>query len=175
MDIFRAHALHPVRSFDSLPRGGFGRPIVFSLCAVGLGSVIGALLYAAVSLSVGWEALGGLWADPVFFTMYHVAATTVLLLAPLAQCMAAAVLSLFLLPWAPEAGFRQTYRALLYAQGAPLFLFLCLEYSIVVALPWLLVLTVIAQSRVHRIAWWKAALSVSATIILGLFLVGMVS
>jgi hypothetical protein len=80
------------------------------------------------------------------------------LLVPLFNFLGAALTHLLLLPWGPSGNYAQTYRANAYAYGAfmPFAFIPCVNY---VVMPWQLVAAIIAHSQVHRIAWWKVAIS----------------
>ncbi len=166
-------ALDPVRTFDGLRDGGFGRPITFSYAASFPAWLCGSALYSGLiffMFSLSREAGAADANDPVlqFLSEYGAGAASAIisgglgclfLLAPLFSFVGAAFVHLLLLPWNPQGGYAQTYRAQAYAYNAFLpFAFIpCVNY---VVMPWQLVAAVIAHSRVHRIAWWKVAISI---------------
>ncbi|MDP4893880.1 MAG: DUF4339 domain-containing protein [Opitutales bacterium] len=164
-------ALDPVRTFANLRDGGFARPISFTYWSLLPAWLCGSLLYGALfgfMATVGsanlpepkdpfmeWVAgVGPLAAGLVIAAVLGVS----FLFVPLFNFVGAALTHLLLLPWGPSGGYAQTYRANAYAYGAfmPFAFVPCLNY---VAMPWQLVAAIIAHSQVHRIAWWKVAIS----------------
>ena len=159
--------LEPVKTFDALPRGGFGRVLGFqyaaSLPAWFCGSLLWAALFAVIAAigdDAGMRQFGelGEMAPAVVSLAVCGALGCVLLVTPLLGFLGAGIVHLFLLPWSPAGGYAQTFRANGYVQGSfLLFGFIpCLNY---VSAVWSLVCTIIALSRVHRLAWWKVTLS----------------
>ena len=164
-------ALDPVRTFANLRDGGFARPISFTYWSLLPAWLCGSLLYGAVfgfMATVGtsdlptpkdpfveWVADLGPLAAALAITAFL---GVILLFVPLFNFVGAALTHLLLLPWGPSGGYAQTYRANAYAFGAfmPFAFVPCLNY---VAMPWQLVAAIIAYSQVHRIAWWKVAVS----------------
>jgi hypothetical protein len=169
----REVALDPVRTFDGMREGGFSRPIAFSYATLFPAWLCGSALYGGLILFMaglanhdGGTALNN---DPAgkFLAEFGAAAAAAVvsgvlavafLLVPLFNFVGAAVAHLLLLPWNPQGGYAQTYRAQAYAYGAfmPFAFIPCVNY---VVGPWQVVAAVIAHSRVHRIAWWKVAIS----------------
>ncbi len=163
-------ALDPVRTFANLRDGGYARPISFTYWSLLPAWILGSLMYGAIvifMLSAGKVA--DLPNDTFMKWLLGVGATGAalglsgflgifFLLTPLFQFMGAAFTHLLLLPWKPAGSFAQTYRANAYASGAfmPFVFIPCLNYIVA---PWQLVAAVIAHSQVHRIAWWKVAIS----------------
>lgn len=159
--------LEPTKTFDALPRGGFGRVLGFqyaaSLPAWFCGSLLWAALFAVIAAigdDAGMRQFGelGEMAPAVVSLAVCGALGCVLLVTPLLGFLGAGIVHLFLLPWSPSGGYAQTFRANGYVQGSfLLFGFIpCLNY---VSAVWSLVCTIIALSRVHRLAWWKVTLS----------------
>ncbi len=166
-------ALDPVRTFDGLRDGGFGRPISFTYASLFPAWLCGSVVYAGlIFFMVGVASQAGAGddgSDPVavFLREQGGAAASLIvtlalgllfLLVPLFNFVSAALIHLLLLPWNPQGGYAQTYRAQSYAYGAfmPFAFIPCVNY---VVGPWQMVAAVIAHSRVHRIAWWKVAIS----------------
>lgn len=161
--------LNPVATFDALPRGNFGRVVGFQyaaalpawLCASVLWALIFAFLAALgsgeFSQVEGMQALGELGPAAVAGILCGILGCAVVML-PLFNVIAAAFQHVVLLPWGPAGGFGQTYRVVGYVQGAflPFSFIPCLNY---LAGPWSLVTSIIALSRVHRLAWWKVLIS----------------
>lgn len=163
-------ALDPVRTFDGLRPGGYGRPIAFTYASLLPAWLCGSAVYGGLiffMFSLGGHAAGG--ADPVekfigdlgpglASLLASLAIGVIFLLMPLFSFVGSGVSHLLLLPWNPRGGFAQTYRAQAYAYGAfmPFAFIPCVNY---VVGPWQVVAAVIAHSRVHRIAWWKVAIS----------------
>ena len=166
-------ALDPVRTFDGMRDGGFGRPVSFTYASlfpawICGSAVYGGLIFFMVSMAShdgGTAAVN----DPAvrFLTEMGAGAASaaaaailafVFLLVPIFNFIGAAVAHVLLLPWNPQGGYAQTYRAQAYAYGAfmPFAFVPCLNY---VVLPWQWVAAIIAHSRVHRIVWWKVAIS----------------
>jgi hypothetical protein len=160
--------LRPVRTFEALPRGDVGKALGYQYAACLLTWVLASLAFtvlilAALSLGLATSELDRFRelgvAGPFavgFLTCLVLGCAAVLL--PLLNFVTAGILHLLLLPWGPSGDYAQTYRATGYVQGAFLpFRFIpCLNY---LALPWSMVCTLLALSRVHRLAWWKVALS----------------
>jgi hypothetical protein len=164
-------ALDPVRTFANLRDGGFARPISFTYWSLLPAWICGSLLYGALlgfMASIGTAGLPGPkdpfmeWiagVGPLVAALIIAAALGgFFLLVPLFNFVGAAVTHLLLLPWGPAGGYAQTYRANAYAYGAfmPFAFIPCVNY---VVMPWQLVAAIIAHSQVHRIAWWKVAIS----------------
>ena len=164
-------ALDPVRTFANLRDGGFARPISFTYWSLLPAWLCGSLLYGALFgflATVGATALPGTddpflaWVagvGPLVAALIIAAALGgFFLLVPLFNFVGAGITHLLLLPWGPSGSYAQTYRANAYAYGAfmPFAFIPCLNY---VAMPWQLVSAIIAHSQVHRIAWWKVAIS----------------
>ncbi|MFM8904035.1 MAG: GYF domain-containing protein [Verrucomicrobiota bacterium] len=166
-------ALDPVRTFDGMGPGGFSRPISFTYASLFPAWLCGSAVYggfvlflASVANHDGGTALNN---DPLgkFLAEFGAGAAAAVvsgglavafLLVPLLNFIGAAVTHLLLLPWNPQGGYAQTYRAQAYAYGAfmPFAFIPCVNY---VVGPWQVVAAVIAHSRVHRIVWWKVAIS----------------
>ena len=164
-------ALDPVRTFANLRAGGYARPISFTYWSLLPAWLCGSLLYGALlgfMATVGAANLHGPkdpfmeWiagVGPLVAALIIAAALGgFFLLVPLFNFVGAAVTHLLLLPWGPAGGYAQTYRANAYAYGAfmPFAFIPCVNY---VVMPWQLVAAIIAHSQVHRIAWWKVAIS----------------
>jgi hypothetical protein len=164
-------ALDPVRTFANLRDGGFARPISFTYWSLLPAWLCGSLVYGALfgfMATVGVAALPGgndpflAWVTSVGPMAAALAISAVLavffLFVPLFNFVGAGITHLLLLPWGPSGSYAQTYRANAYAYGAfmPFAFIPCLNY---VAMPWQLVAAIIAHSQVHRIAWWKVAIS----------------
>ena len=176
--------LEPTKTFDSLPRGGFGRVLGFQYAAALPAWFCGSLLWAAllaVIAAVGGEHGMGQFGElgemaPVVVSLVVCASLgCVLLVMPLLGFLGAGIVHLFLLPWSPSGGYAQTFRANGYVQGSfLLFGFIpCLNY---VSAVWSLVCTILALSRVHRLAWWKVTLSLFLpACVLGVVLIGLLS
>jgi hypothetical protein len=163
-------AFDPVRTFANLRDGGFSRPIAFSYWSLLPAWILGSLLYGGIIffvLSVGQA--DALPKDPAMRWLTGVGAFTaaavvsgllavIFALTPLFQFLGSGVTYLLLLPWKPAGSYAQTYRANAYASAAfmPFVFIPCLNY---VVAPWQLVAAVIAHAQVHRIAWWKVAIS----------------
>ncbi len=163
-------AFDPVRTFANLRDGGFSRPIAFSYWSLLPAWILGSLLYGGIIffvLSVGqtdalpkdaamrWlSGVGAFTAAAVVSGLLAV----IFALTPLFQFLGSGVTHLLLLPWKPAGSYAQTYRANAYASAAfmPFIFIPCLNY---VVAPWQLVAAVIAHAQVHRIAWWKVAIS----------------
>lgn len=169
----REVALDPVRTFDGMREGGFSRPISFTYASLFPAWLCGSALYGGLIFFMASLASHdggtGLNNDPVGKLINDMgpaaaaaAAAAILafifLLLPLFNFVGAAVAHLLLLPWNPKGGYAQTYRAQAYAYGAfmPFAFIPCVNY---VVGPWQVVAAVIAHSRVHRIVWWKVAIS----------------
>lgn len=165
-------AIDPVRTFDALPTGGIGRTLGFNYLAALPSWFCGSLVYGMLFALLGAAALmgGGAEAERLSRSLGTLGAGGIALgiamalacflaFLPLLNFIFAGVAHLFLLPWSPKRGYQATYRVVAYAQGAflPFFFIPCLIY---VALPWSIVATVIGFSRVHRMDWWKVALSI---------------
>ena len=163
-------AFDPVRTFANLRDGGFSRPIAFSYWSLLPAWILGSLLYGGIiffMLSVGQAT--SLPKDPAMQWLSGLGAFTaaaivsgflavIFVLTPLFQFLGSAITHLLLLPWKPAGSYAQTYRANAYASAAfmPFVFIPCLNY---VVAPWQLVAAVIAHAQVHRIAWWKVAIS----------------
>ena len=173
--------LNPVATFDALPRGNFGKVVGFQyaaalpawLCASVLWALffafLGALGSGELSQIEGMEALGQL-GPAVFAGILCVILGCAVVLLPLFNVVGAALQHVILLPWGPAGGFGQTYRVVGYVQGAflPFSFIPCLNY---LAGPWSLVISIIALSRVHRLAWWKVLISLLILVCCALALV----
>jgi len=81
------------------------------------------------------------------------------LCAPLLTFVVSAATHVLLLPWGPKGGYAGCFRANSYVYGA-FFLASFIPLVSCIVLPWQVVANVIALSRVHRLAWWKVAISV---------------
>jgi len=164
-------ALDPVRTFANLRAGGFARPISFTYWSLLPAWLCGSLLYGALFGFMATVGIAGLptkedpfltWVagvGPMVAALVISAALAVIFLSvPLFNFVGAGITYLLLLPWGPSGGYAQTYRANAYAYGAfmPFAFIPCLNY---VAMPWQLVAAIIANSQVHRIAWWKVTIS----------------
>ena len=164
-------ALDPVRTFANLRDGGFARPISFTYWSLLPAWICGSLLYGALlgfMASIGTAGLPGPkdpfmeWiagVGPLVAALIIAAALGgFFLLVPLFNFVGAGITHLLLLPWGPSGSYAQTYRANAYAYGAfmPFAFIPCVNY---VVMPWQLVAAIIAHSQVHRIAWWKVAIS----------------
>jgi hypothetical protein len=164
-------ALDPVRTFANLRDGGFARPISFTYWSLLPAWLCGSLLYGALfgfMATVGTAAIPGsddpflAWVASVGPMVAALVISAVLavffLFVPLFNFVGAGITHLLLLPWGPSGGYAQTYRANAYAYGAfmPFAFIPCVNY---VVMPWQLVAAIIAHSQVHRIAWWKVAIS----------------
>ena len=164
-------ALDPVRTFANLRDGGFARPISFTYWSLLPAWICGSLLYGALLgfvASIGTAGLPGPkdpfmeWiagVGPLVAALIIAAALGgFFLLVPLFNFVGAGITHLLLLPWGPSGSYAQTYRANAYAYGAfmPFAFIPCVNY---VVMPWQLVAAIIAHSQVHRIAWWKVAIS----------------
>jgi hypothetical protein len=164
-------ALDPVRTFANLRDGGFARPISFTYWSLLPAWICGSLLYGALfgfMATVGAAALPGTndpflaWVASVGPLVAALAISAFLavffLFVPLFNFVGAGITHLLLLPWGPSGSYAQTYRANAYAYGAfmPFAFIPCVNY---VVMPWQLVAAIIAHSQVHRIAWWKVAVS----------------
>ena len=164
-------ALDPVRTFANLRDGGFARPISFTYWSLLPAWLCGSLLYGALFGFMATVGIAGLPAteDPFLAWVAGVGPMVaalaisaflgvIFLFVPLFNFVGAGITHLLLLPWGPSGSYAQTYRANAYAYGAfmPFALIPCLNY---VAMPWQLVAAIIAHSQVHRIAWWKVAIS----------------
>ena len=165
-------ALDPVRTFDAMRHGGFGKPISFTYASLLPAWLCGSALYAGLiffMVNVAAQA-GDAASDPVLDFLKNQGGTAAslivslaiglfFLLVPLLNFVSAGVIHLLLLPWSPQGGYAQTYRAQSYAYGAfmPFAFIPCVNYIVG---PWQVVASVIAHSRVHKIAWWKVAISV---------------
>jgi hypothetical protein len=164
-------ALDPVRTFANLRDGGFARPISFTYWSLLPAWLCGSLLYGALfgfMATVGVAGLPGTndpflaWVASVGPMVAALVISAVLavffLFVPLFNFVGAGITHLLLLPWGPSGGYAQTYRANAYAYGAfmPFAFIPCVNY---VVMPWQLVAAIIAHSQVHRIAWWKVAIS----------------
>ena len=164
-------ALDPVRTFANLRDGGFALPISFTYWSLLPAWLCGSLVYGALfgfMATVGTAGLPG--ADDPFLAWVAsvgpmVAAlaisaglAVIFLFVPLFNFVGAGITHLLLLPWGPSGSYAQTYRANAYAYGAfmPFAFIPCANY---VVMPWQLVAAIIAHSQVHRIAWWKVAVS----------------
>ena len=165
-------ALDPVRTFANMRDGGYARTISFTYWSLVPAWVIGSLLYGGLIifiLTVGKQAGGALPRDQAMEWLGSLGAGTAALIisavlalfflfVPLFNFVGAAITHVLLLPWGPSGSYAQTYRANAYAYGAfmPFAFIPCVNY---VVMPWQLVAAIIAHSQVHRIAWWKVALS----------------
>ncbi len=166
----REVATEPVRTFDQLrPEGSMTRPLVFNYVTALPGFLLLFVIYAALFSAMGsgfLENFGAGAANP-FAKLSVGAAVAILggglfclyLLLPVGQFVGSAILHVLLLPWGPKGGYAGSYRANSYVNGAffPLTCIPCVNY---VAMPWQVVVNVIALSRVHKIEWWKVLLSV---------------
>ena len=176
--------LNPFRTFDALPRGEFGRVIGFQYAASIPAWICGSIIWtglvavmASVAPSGELEEFRQLGAGGPFAVgaVMCLGLGCVLVLMPLFAFIGAGVIHLLLLPWSPAGGFAQTYRAYGYVNGAFLFFgFIpCVNY---ISGVWSFVSTIIALSRVHRIAWWKVLVSLVLPIcVLLLLFVGLAS
>ena len=162
-------ALNPVRTFDALPAGDYGKPIRFAYAMylplwLVVILVLGILCVAMADLFPASElpALIRGASPGVIFIVGSGLAALWLLLSPLLHFIGAGAIHLLLLPWGPKGGFAQTYRASSYAYNAflPFQLIPCVNY---VAWVWQLVVVVIAQARTHRLDWWKVLISLILT------------
>jgi len=164
-------AIDPVRTFDSLPAEGVGKPLGFNYLAGLPGWLCGSLAYGLFFALIGSAALmgGGDRADKLSqeIAALGVGGMALVIAAcfccffaalPLLHFAAAGLAHLLLLPWSPKGGYLATYRAIAYSQGAftPFIFIPCLNY---IASPWSVVAGVIALSRVHRVDWWKVVIS----------------
>ncbi len=168
----REVALDPVRTFANMRDGGYARPIAFTYWSLLPAWVCGSLLYGGLiifMLTLGKQAGGALPRDQAMEWLGSLGAGTAALIVsavlalfflfvPLFNFVGAAITHVLLLPWGPSGSYAQTYRANAYAYGAfmPFAFIPCVNY---VVMPWQLVAAIIAHSQVHRIAWWKVALS----------------
>ncbi|MFN7340453.1 MAG: GYF domain-containing protein [Opitutia bacterium] len=162
--------LNPVATFDALPRGNLGKVVGFQyaaglpswLCGSILWGALLAILAAAGSqdaaLLEGFASELGDMAPLALGAAVCLFLGCVLVMLPLFTLVGAAIQHLAILPWGPAGGFGQTYRVAGYVQGSflPFSFIPCLNY---LAGPWSLVTSIIALSRVHRLAWWKVVLS----------------
>lgn len=172
--------LNPVATFDALPRGNFGKVVGFQYAAALPAWFCASLIWGAIFafLSVagasefsqidGMEALGQ-FGPLVFGGVMCAILGCIVVLLPLFNVLGAAVQHVILLPWGPSGGFGQTYRVVGYVQGAflPFSFIPCLNY---IAGPWSFVTSIIALSRVHRLAWWKVLISLLLLVCCALFL-----
>lgn len=169
---FKEVALAPVQTFDNLSaEGSFTRPLSFNYFAAAPGFLALFCLYAVILSFMGNEALRELAGAPEpfrFLTGLTAGGVIALLggmlcclflLAPLGLFITAAFSHLLLLPWGPKGGYAGSFRASAYVNGVffPLTCIPCVNY---VALPWQMVVNVIALACVHKIEWWKVLLSV---------------
>ena len=164
--------LNPLTTFDNLPaEGGPGRSILFHYLAGIPAYTLFFALYAALLSYAGEPFINGFKSTAglpaalqqatvgTFIALLGGCMFCLFLIAPLAHFLGAAITHLLLLPLSPKGGYMVTFRATGYVQAAflPLLVIPCINY---VALPWQLVTSVIALSRVHGLAWWKVALMV---------------
>jgi hypothetical protein len=167
---FREVATDPVQTFDRLrAEGSFKAPLFFNYVSALPGFVLLFVVYAVLLSFMGEEILGGIRAggSPAlaglgvggFLAVLGGGFCCFYLLLPLGQFIGSALFHVLLLPWSPQGGFSGSFRANAYVNGVffPLTCIPCVNY---VAMPWQLVVSVIALSRVHKIAWWKVLLSV---------------
>ncbi len=166
----REVATDPVRTFDRLrPEGSMSSPLIFNYVTALPGFLLLFVIYAALFTALGSGFLDkfGAGAENPLAKLGAGAAVAILggglfclyLLMPVGQYLGSALLHVLLLPWGPKGGYVGSYRANSYVNGAffPLTCIPCVNY---VAMPWQLVVNVIALSRVHKIEWWKVTLSV---------------
>jgi hypothetical protein len=163
-------ALDPVRTFANLRDGGYARPISFTYWSLLPAWLCGSILYGALFGFMALAAKGATGGNDAFLTWINevgpfvaaliisAALAVLFVFVPLFNFIGAAFTHVLLLPWKPAGGFAQTYRANAYAYGAfmPFAFIPCVNY---VVMPWQLVAAIIAHSQVHRIAWWKVAVS----------------
>lgn len=163
-------ALNPIRTFDALPQGDYAKPIRYAyatLLPFAVLMVMGIGVFAAVMWPEFQQSMAGQPDAPAFLQHLRPGAFFMLsagfflvffALAPWLFFISAAVMHVLLLPWSPQGGYAQTYRAGSYVTSAFTLpgLIPCVNY---VAAAWQMVVLVIALARVHRIAWWKVLLS----------------
>lgn len=168
---FREVTTSPVQTFDNLsPAGGFSRPLVFNYLTAAPGFLFLFGIYAALFSFLGSDMLRDLATGPAanvfagvtkggLIGILAAGLCCLFLLAPLGLFIGAGFSHLLLLPWGPKGGYAGSFRASAYVNGVffPLTCIPCVNY---VALPWQLVVNVIALARIHRIEWWKVLVSV---------------
>ena len=160
---------NPGHTFNHLPAQGVGRSLSFYYLTIGVAwllmSLVVALLGWLVYLkSVTEEVLPhGLVMKTSMsvltaITPFAVIIGVMLFVVLVGPFVIAGLAHLCLLPWRPSGGYAATQRASSYvvAALAPLFFVPCLNYFWV---PACLAFMVLACAQVHRLAWWKALLS----------------
>jgi hypothetical protein len=165
-------ALNPVQTFDQLPvAGGWGRALSFNYLAIGPVVLLFVLLYGVLLAVAGDEILADVRSDPnlnawtrdlstgAYFAWIALLSAVFALCAPLLAFVVSAATHVLLLPWGPKGGYGGCFRANSYVYGA-FFLASFIPLVSCIVLPWQVVANVIALSRVHRLAWWKVAISV---------------
>ena len=165
-------ALNPVQTFDSLPTaGGWGRALSFNYLAIGPVVLLGMVIFGLLLAVAGDEILADMRADQnlnewtrnlstgAYFALVAAISAGFALFAPLLNFVVSAATHVLLLPWGPKGGYAGCFRANSYVSGGFFLAGLIPLFSCIV-LPWQVVVSVIALSRVHRLAWWKVAISV---------------
>ena len=165
-------ALNPVQTFDQLPvAGGWGRALSFNYLAIGPVVLLFVLLYGVLLAVAGDEILADVRSDPnlnawtrdlstgAYFAWIALLSAVFALCAPLLAFVVSAATHVLLLPWGPKGGYAGCFRANSDVSGG-FFLASFIPLVSCIVLPWQVVANVIALSRVHRLAWWKVAISV---------------
>jgi hypothetical protein len=164
-------ALNPIRTFDALPQGDYAKPIRYAYATMLPLAVLLLLACGLVAAFVWPQFQQGLRNQPdapafllhlgsgALFLVLFGGSLVFFALAPWIHFISSAFIHVLMLPWRPQGGYAQTYRASSYVLSAFTLpqMIPCVNY---VAAVWQLVCLVIALARVHRLAWWKVVVSV---------------
>jgi hypothetical protein len=165
-------ALNPVETFDNLPaEGGLGRPLLFNYLSIGPAVLLILVICGILLAFAGEEMMTEMREDQnlipwmraltagEFMGLLVACGAAFFVFVPLLNFLVSAATHVLLLPWGPKGGYTGCFRANSYVSGS-LFLVGFIPCVGNLAMPWQVVVNVIALSRVHQLAWWKVAISV---------------